>query len=101
MRSELGLETITLVVPTEGGSHPLLEWEPVSGATAYWIVVRDGSGEPYWAWSGSTTGVRFGGGESTDLNQTAALHEAMTWSVFGFDDAGALIALSDVESLAP
>lgn len=101
MRDSLGLENVTLVTLTEGGSHPRLEWEPVSGATTYWLIVRDGSGQPYWAWTGSATAVRIGGGDVSDLNQTAALHEEMTWTVAAFDDSGSLFAISDPGSVAP
>lgn len=85
----------------EGGPHPALEWEPVNGAATYWLVVRDGSGEVYWAWTGVDTRVRIGGGDRPELNQTAALYEPMTWVVAAVDESGSLLAFSDVGTVAP
>lgn len=101
MRGDLGIGTVTLEQSTEGGSHPLLEWQPVDGATAYWLILRDSSGRAYWAWSGTETSVRVGGGDRTELNQTAALHEVMTWSVAALDAAGQLLAVSDLTTVSP
>ncbi len=101
MRPDLGLGTVVLAQPFEGGSHPTLAWEPVSGASSYWLVVRDGDGEAYWAWSGSATSVRLGAGERAVLNQTAALDEEMSWTVMAFDQNNTLIALTDVSTVTP
>lgn len=86
---------------TEAGSHPTLSWNPFEGAMSYWLVLRDTDGRPCWAWTGTDTSVRMGGGDSSDTNQTAALHAGMTWSVAAFDVEGNLVALSDTASLAP
>jgi hypothetical protein len=42
-----------------------------------------------------------GGGDQADGNQTAALHEEMSWSVSVFNAGGELIALSDPANLVP
>lgn len=98
---DMGIESITLLPAGEGGPHPTLSWDPITGAETYWLFLRDGSGQIYWAWSGTATSVRVGGGTSPDLNQTAALYEEMSWSVFAFDDTGILLALSDVAEASP
>lgn len=98
---DIGIDKVTLHATDEGRPHPTLSWDPVSGAVTYWLTLRDGSGAIYWAWSGEETNVRVGGGDTPDLNQTAALHEPMTWSVIAVDEAGTLIGLSDFGSVAP
>lgn len=101
LRDDLGIAVLGLGPTTETGSHPTLSWQAADGAATYWLVVRDGAGRPYWAWTGSDTSVRIGGGDTPDTNQTAALHEPMTWSVAAFDAAGELIALSDEATVSP
>lgn len=101
LRGDLDVAVVVLEPTTEGGSHPTLSWQPASGAESYWLVVRGADGRPYWAWTGTSTSVRVGGGDRSDTNQTAALHEAMTWRVAAFDAAGVLIGLSDPASLTP
>lgn len=76
------------------GPHPALVWEPFDGASSYWLVVFDAAGDPYWAWTGSDPSVRVGGGSVDGMNQTAVVHETMTWRVAAFDANGTLIALS-------
>lgn len=96
-----GVGEITLHSATEGGPHPTLAWDPVEGATGYQLFVHDGEGRPYWAWSGSDTSTRLGGGDRVEANQTALLHEPMTWSVVAFDAEGGLVAVSAVAPVAP
>lgn len=100
MRTDLGIAEVKLHPADEGGPHPTLGWDPVDGAATYWLVLRD-SGGIYWAWTGAETSVRVGGGDSDEINQTAALHEPMTWAVSAFDGSGTLIALSDVAEVTP
>ncbi len=101
MRADLGIESIVLQPAEEGGPHPTLEWDPVAGAATYWLVLRDDSGDIYWAWTGADSRVRVGGGESPELNQTAALFEPMTWAVAAFDGSGNLVALSGEATVLP
>lgn len=101
MRDDLGIDILILSPTNETGSHPTLSWSPVDGAMSYWLVLRDADGRPYWAWTGNDTSVRVGGGDSSEPNQTATLHEEMTWSVAAFDEEENLIALSDAASLTP
>jgi hypothetical protein len=98
--ADRGIDTITIDT-TEGGSHPTLTWTPIDGASTYWVVLRDSAGQLYWAWTGSDTSVRVGGGDSPDLNQTAVLHEPMTWSVAAFDADGNALAFSPEGELTP
>lgn len=101
MRGDLGIDILVLNETTETGSHPTLSWNSFGGAVSYWLVLRDAGGRPYWAWTGTDTSVRVGGGDSADTNQTAALRAEMTWSVAAFDKEGNLSALSDTALLAP
>ncbi|MCP4964264.1 MAG: hypothetical protein GY926_03415 [bacterium] len=90
------------MTPTnESGSHPTLSWQPADGAASYWLTIRDADARPYWAWTGTETSVRFGGGDSPETNQTAVLHETMTWRVAAFDANGGLVAISDSASVSP
>lgn len=101
LRGDLGVGVVILDPSTETGSHPTLSWQPIEGAASYWLVLRDADDRPFWAWTGTGTTIRVGGGDSPDTNQTAALHEEMTWSVAAFDGEGNLVALSDPASVAP
>lgn len=101
LREQFGIGVVTLRSTAEGGPHPMLAWEPVDGASAYWLVVKDADGVIYWAWTGEATSVRVGGGDSPDLNQTAALHETMTWSVTAIDESGSILAFSDNATVSP
>jgi hypothetical protein len=101
MRSEFGIADLVLEPTVETGSHPMLSWQAAAGATSYWLVVRDADDRPYWAWTGAEVSVRFGGGDTEEPNQTAVLHEMMTWRVAAFDAEGSLIALSESAVLSP
>mgnify|MGYP001084730826 FL=1 len=102
MRGDLGVGIVVVDPTTETGSpHPTLSWQPVDAAASYWLVLHDADGEPFWAWTGTDTSIRVGGGGSPDINQTAALHQEMTWRVAAFDGEGVLVALSDPAALAP
>jgi hypothetical protein len=101
VRADIGIASIALRPADEGGPHPTLEWESVEGAATYWLVLRDGSGHVYWAWTGADTRVRVGGGDHSELNQTAALYEPMTWMVGAVDGMGSLLASSDVATVSP
>lgn len=101
VRADLGIQSITLQSADEGGPHPTLAWAPVDGAATYWLVLHDAAGRVYWAWTGVETQVRVGGGDRPELNQTAALHEPMTWSVTAADAAGNIVGFSDVATVAP
>ena len=101
MREDLGIGLVVLESVTDAGSHPTLAWQQVQGASSYWLVVHDAEGRPYWAWTGSGTSVRIGGGDRSETNQTAAVHESLTWRVAAFDADGVLVALSETASLTP
>lgn len=96
-----GVTELVLDPATEGGSHPTLSWQPVDGAATYWLVLLDRSGNAHWAWTGSDTAVRVGGGDRAEENQTAAVFEPMTWTVSAFADDGSLLAISASSTVAP
>lgn len=96
--AEFGVVTLGEVEP---GPHPVLGWEPFEGASSYWLVVVDAAGDPYWAWTGKDSSVRVGGGSTDEINQTAVVHEAMTWRVAAFDENGTLVALSQSGTIFP
>ncbi len=101
LRENLGINALILETTNESGSHPTLSWQPADGAESYWLTVRAADARPYWAWTGADTSVRVGGGDRPDTNQTAVLHETMTWRVAAFDADGVLIAISDEASISP
>ncbi len=88
------LEPIT-VVPTvaDVGDQPTLEWSSVDGAAEYRVVVRDGDGAAYWAWSGPETSVVLGGGSSPE-GAGARVPDGGEWSVIARDADAATIATS-------
>ncbi len=56
-----GLTDIELTSPTDGGGQrPTLTWGAVEGAASYSVTVVEQDGDPYWAWEGAETTVRFG-----------------------------------------
>lgn len=79
--------------PGDVGSQPLMDWAPVDGAAEYRVVVRDGNGETYWAWSGPDDQVRLGGGDSADGGGPTST-EGSEWSVVAFDADGGFVASS-------
>ena len=97
--ADAGAPSIEVAI-TEPGPHPVLVWDAVPGAAEYWLVVLDADGDAYWSWSGEGTTVRFGGGDSPELNQTAVLFEPMTATVAAIAD-GAIIGMSEATLLAP
>lgn len=102
IRQERGIAVMT-VDPSGGpsGPYPVLSWQAVPEAATYWLVVSDSDGQPYWAWTGAATEVRFGGGDSAEVNQTATLYEPMTWTVIAIDSDGELVAFSEPATIAP
>jgi hypothetical protein len=91
-----GLAPIAVPTGAGGGAQPLLEWEPVSGAASYDVVLYDADGAPYWAWSGETTQVAVGDG-AADPTVTAG----MTWSVTAYDADGTPLAGATALPIAP
>lgn len=96
---ERPIDTVA-VDDAEAGVRPLLSWSAVDGAALYRVVVVDGDGAPYWAWSGSDTEVFVGGVDDATL-PGAVVSEAMTWSVAALDADGLPLALSDPAPLQP
>lgn len=86
---------------SSGGPHPVLSWLPVEGAETYWVMVHDMQDLPFWAWTGTDTEVRLGGGDVDELNQTAALYQPMTWRVVAIDSDGGIVAFSEDIPLVP
>ena len=101
LASERGIGKVILQPTDEPSSHPTLVWSPLAGASTYWLVLHDSTGRVAWAWSGTTTSVRVGGGDVADLNQTATVNGEMTWSVLALDDSGRLVGLSERRPLTP
>jgi hypothetical protein len=99
-----GTRLIRVVTPTNDvGEHPTLRWKPVKGVESYAAFVHTKGGDPYWAWRGDATHVRFGG-DSPDAvknSEGAALTTKRVWFVFGFNDEGTVIASSARRKIAP
>jgi hypothetical protein len=88
---------------TEGvGLRPTLAWEPVDGAAAYFLVVKDASGEAYWAWDGSETSVPLGGAEfPADFGNGPTIGPGYSWSVSAYAVDGAFVAISGDRPVSP
>lgn len=88
-------ETITQLTPTSGaGLRPLLEWEPVSGAARYSVIVFNPDGSPWWSWGGDGTEVILGGVSTDAPIGGPVAKDGVTWVVFAFDADEALIGVS-------
>lgn len=88
-----------LTSPAPVGSQPEMAWSAVDGAATYRVVVLDGDGAPYWAWSGPETTVFLGGGESGD-GAGPSVGAGFTWSVTAFDADRAFLASSPIGALS-
>ncbi len=88
-----------LTAPVELGTQPKLAWEAVVGAARYRVVVLDGEGLPYWAWSGEDTSVFLGGGASSE-GAGPSVGAGFTWSVMAFDSEESFLAASALAPLA-
>jgi len=102
---DAGLPKINLTAPatTGAGETPVFEWEAVSGAGRYRLVVVDGSGAMLWAWNGTDTKAGLGGieGERPEGTSGPLLTPGSTWSVVAFDAAGQPLAVSDIRPVSP
>ncbi len=98
--SERGVTTMTLR-SDETGPHPTLTWDTVDGAALFLLAIIDGNGSPYWAWTGTETSVRVGGGNTAELNQTATLHEPMKATIAAVSSEGRLVAISEPTTIGP
>lgn len=99
----LGIASIAVLTPDSGGgTRPLLEWEPVEGASSYTLVVVTPEGEAYWGWTGPETAVHVAG--EPQLEEFAAgpsVVPGMTWSVAAYDDEFHVIAVSPRAPISP
>lgn len=86
--------------PTVAGPRPELAWSAVEGAASYDLIVLDGAGEPYWAWSGEATNVYLGGVQNADA-VGAWVFEPLTWIVTARDSNGEPLAMSARAKLLP
>lgn len=97
------LRKVALLTPmTDAGERPVFRWKPVSGATVYSLVVRDESGDPYWAWTGSETSVPLGGGPKAlpAGMDGPVIRGNMSWSVVALDSGHSPIAASDLRPVS-
>lgn len=99
--ADRGIAVIDVATGSSAGPHPVLSWQAVPSASSYWLVVQDSNGNPYWAWTGSDTEVRFGGGDTDALNQTAVLYEPMSWRIVALAVDGRVVAFSEYAAIEP
>ncbi|MCI0346939.1 MAG: hypothetical protein L0221_16095, partial [Chloroflexi bacterium] len=94
------LATVELVAPgrADAGAAPTFEWRSVSGAAAYRLFVLASDG-PTWAWTGSSTSVRYGGVEAGVPGP--ALKAGSWWSVAALGSDDAVIAMSELRAVSP
>lgn len=102
---DAGLPAIKLIAPatTGVGEVPMFEWESVSGADRYRLVVIDGNGAMLWAWNGPETRVNLGGypDKRPEGVSGPVITAGSTWSVSAFDQAGKPLAVSELRSVSP
>lgn len=91
---------VLVTEPTVAGPHPELAWSAVDGAASYDLIVLDGAGDPYWAWSGGATSVYLGGVENPDAIG-AWVFDPLTWIVTARDSDGQPLAMSERAELLP
>jgi len=102
---DAGLPTINLTAPANSGAGevPSFEWEPVTGADRYRLVVLDGNGAMLWAWNGPETRVNLGGlaEQRPEGVSGPVITPGSTWSVTAFNPAGQPLAVSDLRPVSP
>ena len=98
-----GLEPIVLLTPASGGGErPLLEWEPVSGAEIYLIVVYDADGTATWSTITDATSIHLGGPLAIpDANSGPRIGAGSSWVVYADDIDGRIIAASGRAPISP
>ena len=94
---------VVLKTPSSGGgSRPLLEWEPVTGADHYGVYLYAPGGDIYWAWTGRETSIHVGG--EPQLREGAPgprVAEGMSWAVIAYDADLLPTAVSELRPIAP
>jgi Tol biopolymer transport system component len=99
-----GLKKVVVLGPPErnAGKTPVFAWKPVRGASTYQLVVLAPDG-PLWAWQGEQTKVRLGGlpGKPPPGLSGPILVAGSCWSVAALDDAGHVVAASDLRRASP
>lgn len=91
--STLGTVTGGAVEPGDR-VRPWLVWDAVPDAVAYTVLVFDGEGRPWWAWSGPETTVVVGGVDADSEIGGPAPGPGVTWVVFANGPAGEILASS-------
>jgi hypothetical protein len=102
--ASLGLEILELVGPAEerAGKIPVFEWEPVQGAAAYRLVVRNAAGGPIWAWQGTDTSVTLGGIDDRPPGAGGpVITDGSRWSVAALDADDHVTAISEERAVSP
>jgi hypothetical protein len=99
-----GVANLNLLTDIENaGNQPLLQWEAMSGAERYQLIVFDEAGEPYWAWEGTKTQIYMGGTQEQPPADSSgpSINSGYTWAVVAYDADGKLLATSEVRSISP
>jgi hypothetical protein len=85
-----------------GGTRPLLEWEPVEGASEYLVIVFADDAQPYWSTITDRTAVHVGGAAAIPQhNDGPQVADGYSWAVYADDDIGTPIASSPIRSISP
>ncbi len=98
------IASIALVTDTQGvGEKPLLQWESVTDADAYQLVVFDEEGRPYWAWEGGAMQIYLGGTDVQPPENSSGpvIADGYSWAVVAYNSEGQLIASSAVRTISP
>jgi hypothetical protein len=99
-----GLPVIEVLSPAGSGvgDAPLFSWDPVDGATRYFVSVLGPEG-PLWGWQGEETQIYFGG---LPIERPAGwagpnLVAGSCWSVFARGADGHVMAVSEFLPVSP
>lgn len=99
-----GLPKIDVLSPPEAnaGDAPLFSWQPVDGATRYFVSVLGPDG-PLWGWQGEEPQIYFGGLPFERPPGWAGpdLVAGSCWSVFARGGDGHVIAVSELLPVSP
>ena len=96
-------EVVILTPSTDAGERPLLEWQPVEGATDYSLALTADDGGAYWAWRGASSSVWLGGSAEEPPADASGplLTQPMTLRVVAHGANGQIIAASAPTEIAP
>jgi hypothetical protein len=96
-----GATPLLLLTESGGGTRPNFEWEPVTGADTYVVVVFTEDGRPYWSgWTGETT-LPMGGAVLDAAAPGPRIDEGYRWTVYALDADDLVVTSSELRVISP